>query len=121
MANDKPQGKWLLYLEDVPIVDGTGECTMTTPINPLKLKKQVENMMMASSMASEPYTRRFVNKSHSYSTEYSEKMSSSSTIRKSSSESSLNRVKRDRAMVIRPESLTDNDGKKTNIVFMVNF
>lgn len=106
-------------MEDVPIVDGTGECHLVnTPINPLKLKKQVESLMMAPSMSSEPYTRRYVNKSHAYSTEYSEKLSSSSTIRKSSSDS-LNRVKRDRAMVIRPESLIDNDGKKTNIVFMV--
>lgn len=54
--------------------------------------------------------------------EYREKMSPSySSDSKSSESTKLNRVRRDRAMKVKPESLVDKDGKKTNIVYMVRY
>lgn len=64
----------------------------------------------------EPALLRRTNKSHNFaiyqkSSSYEEKHSNESSV--------LNRVKRDRAMIIRADKLVDSDGKKTNIVTMV--
>lgn len=67
-------------------------------------------------------TMKRPNKTHSI-IEYREKLSSFSSEKKPSNDetsSSLNRVRRDRSMIIRAEKLTDKDGKKTNIVSMVS-
>lgn len=116
-------------MEERPIVEGNGECTVSDElVNPLNLKK-LEKMasLMASSLTTDPALLRTtrVNKSHSF-VEYREKTSqsekSSSSEKKSSSdENILNRVRRDRSMIIRAEKLIDKDGKKTNIVSMVSF
>lgn len=55
-------------------------------------------------------------KSSHYST--SSSLSSSSSSSSPSSSSSLNRVRRDRSMIIKAERLTDKDGKKSDIVYM---
>lgn len=122
VGNDKPQGKWLLYLESIPIVEGSGECTVADrQVNPLDLKIKEPEMasFMAASLREDPALMKR-NKSHSYSVEYSEKSSHSVSSEKIAKEENLlNRIKRDRSMIIRAEKLTDNDGKKTNIVSMV--
>ncbi|CRK96534.1 CLUMA_CG009900, isoform A, partial [Clunio marinus] len=122
VGNDKPLGKWLLYLEEMPIVESStgGECEIEDRfINPLKLEKklQAENLMTAE-MIDTSLSGKRLNKSHSY-IEYRDKSSFSSQEKKTVyEESSLNRVKRDRAMIIRAEKLTDSDGKSTNTVTM---
>lgn len=125
VGNDKPQGKWLLYLESIPIVEGTGggECTVADRfVNPLNLKiqEQPENFM-APALLQDPALMKPLNRSHSFA-EYREKSSSSiSSFEKKTSneETALNRIRRDRSMIIRAEKLVDEDGKKTNIVSMV--
>uniref|UniRef100_U5EVI2 Putative vitronectin receptor alpha subunit n=1 Tax=Corethrella appendiculata TaxID=1370023 RepID=U5EVI2_9DIPT len=119
VANDKEQGKWLLYLEDKPIIEaaGGGDCQLKNMsfINPLRLTKK-SFMTEIPELAPEAYARRNLNKSTTFTGESSEKSTSFSKF--SSSSSTLNRVKRDRSMIIRAESLTDKDGKKKDIVHM---
>lgn len=130
VGNDKPQGKWLLYLEGLPVVESTGgangECTTETiHMNPLKLNyKPSNNSRMSAPLMEDPALVKRPNKSYAFAREYREKISSSyvsSSDKKSSSgdEGILNRVKRDRAKIIKPEKLVDRDGKKSNIVSMV--
>lgn len=120
VANDKEQGKWLLYLEDKPFIEGGGggECEVKSDsiFNPLNLAKGSKNGDVLN-LAPEEY-RRFanVNKTVSVTGTSSEKVGFS----KFSGSSSLNRVRRDRAMIIRAEKLIDKDGKKTEIVHMVS-
>lgn len=125
MGNDKALGKWLLYLEELPIVEGTGggECTVADRwINPLHLKiREQPASLMAPALIQDPALMKRPNRTHSFA-EYREKSSSSisSSEKKSSNdETVLNRVRRDRSMIIRAEKLVDEDGKKTNIVSMV--
>lgn len=122
VGNDKPQGKWLLYLEDSPIIEGAGGgiCKLidsSNPINPLKLSRKAQEIMSLHSapLTDEPLLLRRSNKSYNFAM-----YQKSSSFEKQSNESSaLNRVKRDRAMIIRADKLVDSDGKKTNIVTMV--
>lgn len=72
--------------------------------------------MLAAPIMEEPALLRRTNKSSNFAIY----QKTSSSYEKESSESSvLNRVKRDRAMIIRADKLVDSDGKKTNIVTMV--
>lgn len=117
VANDKTQGKWLLYLEDRPYIEGGGggECEVKTEniFNPLKIAKGSKNSD-ALNILSEDYRHyATLNKTVSLSGESSEYSSLSSSI-------SLNRVQRDRAMIIRAENFIDTDGEKTEIVTMVS-
>lgn len=123
VGNDKAQGKWLLYLEDVPFVEGGGggECQVITPnsVNPLNLvRKPIEANMMSAALMDEPALLKRTNRSHSFAMQYRQKESS---VEKQLNESAvLNRVRRDRSMIIRADKLVDADGKKSNIVTMVN-
>lgn len=125
VGNDKPQGKWLLYLEELPIVEGTGggDCTVAGHgVNPLNLKiKEPASSFMAPALMQDPALMKRINKSHMFATEYREKSSSAFSEEKKteSGEVTLNRVRRDHSMIIRAEKLVDKDGKKTNIVSMV--
>lgn len=125
MGNDKPQGKWLLYLEAIPTVDSTGggECTIAERyVNPLKLKnkeKKLDSLIAPASMQ-EPALMKRSNRTHTF-MEYREKSSSSQEKITTNEAIVPNRVRRDQAMVIRAEKLIDQDGKKTNIVSMVSF
>lgn len=121
VANNKEKGKWLLYLEDKVEIEGvTGECS-TDAINPLGLPKRTNLMDFANEPAQLMDYRSYIakmNKSQLLSAESSEKRSINA---KQSSGSILNRVRRDHAVIIRAERLVDKDGKKTDIVKMVNF
>lgn len=78
VANDKEQGKWLLYLEEKPFIEGGGggECEVKSDniFNPLKLAKGSKNGDVLN-LAPEEY-RRFanVNKTISVTGESSEKV-----------------------------------------------
>lgn len=120
VANDKEKGKWLLYLEDKPIIDGAsgGVCAISPPslVNPLKLPRKL-NLLSPNEPAQLLDYRSIVgNKSYHFVAASSEK---NKLVSDKASSSSLNRVKRDRSMVIRAERLVDKDGKKTDIVNMV--
>lgn len=122
VANDKQKGKWLLYLEDKIKVEGvSGEC-VTDAINPLGLAKRPQ----LTDFANEPAELRIdyrsvfskMNKSQSVLAEGSDKRSKYT---KHSSSSTLNRVRRDHAVIIRAERLVDKDGNKKDTVNMVNY
>lgn len=110
----------------MPVVESTssGECTVSKElVNPLKLKAHAEAASLTSPvMLQDPAFIKRSNKSHTFAMEYREKSSSSfsSTEKKASNEENvLNRVRRDRSMIIRADKLVDVDGKKTNTVTMV--
>lgn len=112
VANDKPQGKWLLYLEQVPQVESTngGDCEYQSDIfNPLKLKQKPRELYEQQHIGETATASRLrANKTLLLMGESSERTAERT-----------NRVKRDRAMIIRPEKLTDDKGKESNIVHMV--
>lgn len=122
VANDKEKGKWLLYLEDKIVIEnvGGGEC-LVDHINPLKLPKQPKLSEFADEPAQLMDYRSFIaarhNKTQFLLGESSEKKA---TGNKYDSGNTLNRIKRDHAVVIRAERLIDKDGKKHDIVNMVN-
>lgn len=115
VMNNKEQGKWLLYLEDKPLIqngNGGGKCDIDDKyINPLKLEKR-EIMDALVQEPPQAFTRRNFNSSAASYT--SNEKSSYSKF----SSASQNRVKRDRTMIVRAEPLIDKDGKKTEIVHM---
>ena len=126
VGNDKPLGKWLLYLEDLPVIEATGggDCSVVgRAVNPLNLKnKEQASSFMAPALTQDPALMRRINKSHLFAMEYRGKSPSSSAEEKKSEtedKTVVNRVRRDHSMIIRAEKLTDKDGKKTNIVSMV--
>ena len=86
-------------------------------MNPLNLKKKssVIGELMESPELSMRMSR---NKSVTFSSEYNKETYSKSS---TSSSSVLNRVRRDRSMIIRAERLVDKDGKKHDVVHMVSF
>lgn len=122
VANDKEKGKWLLYLEDKPTFTGAGigECSdiPTNLINPLNLPIKPKTMGLIEPDQVDFHSASLLNsnKSQTVIGESSEKKAFDSM---KSTGSPLNRVKRDRAVVIRAERLIDKDGKKTDIVNMV--
>lgn len=123
VANDKEQGKWLLYLEEAPIIDGADEnsiCNIlpSNAVNPLKLLKRPKMMELFNSDAEYIKTDDSrINKTHNFVAESSEKLTLSTP---KYSGAHLNRVKRDRAVLIRAESLVDKDGKRAEMVTMVS-
>lgn len=99
---------------------GSGECKVlpSEAVNPLGLSlRPSENRMMAEALMEDPGLMKYANKSRTFALQYRQK---ESTFEKQANESAtLNRVKRDRSMIIRADKLVDGDGKKTNIVTMV--
>lgn len=119
----------MLYLEDVPTIEpfDSGTCTIDkTLVNPLELKdppiesSEMSAMRMAPAESSVPYSRH-INRTQFYSMKSSSisQKKSISTEQQSSTSNHVRR-KRDRAMVIRPEKLTDQEGKIMNTVVMVD-
>jgi integrin alpha 7 len=125
VGNDKPLGKWLLYLEDTPLIEGAGggDCAVqnfTETVNPLHLDKRPQGIaLMSEPLMEDPVLLRRSNKSHTI-TQYKQKVTYEEKSSTTNENSILNRVKRDRSMIIRSDKLVDSDGKKTNIVTMVS-
>lgn len=102
VANNKPQGKWLLYLEDVPTVEsqGGGSCTMLPgQVNPLELPPRPG---LEETSWEEIAPRG----------QYSSQMNGTQDI------PSRSRRKREQEMIVRPEAYTDKEGRKHQVVFM---
>lgn len=124
VANDKEKGKWLLYLaERIGIEGATGECS-SNDINPLGLEKRPkEDGLLAENEPAEYMDYRSymakLNKSHSLLAESSEKQRTAMPT-KGSSSSSLNRVRRDHAVILKAEPLIGADGKSRETVNMVS-
>lgn len=108
----------------MPIVEGGGggSCEVITTnvnaINPLNLSRRPlsNKQMMAEPLIDDPTlmkhpSNRFAFSHKQKELSYEKQMNESAT---------LNRFKRDRSMIIRADKLVDSDGKKTNIVTMVN-
>lgn len=127
VANDKPQGKWLLYLEDRPTIEGGGggECDLQTNgaiFNPLQLQRTSVVASQIADLQPMKYSRLVnMNKTVSISASSIDAADGKSEFAKLTAAPQMNRVKRDRAMIIRPERLVDKDGKKTDVVNMVSF
>lgn len=123
VANDKEKGKWLLYLAEPVSIEGvTGECS-SNDINPLNLEKRPrEDGLLADNEPAEYMDYRSymskLNKSHAVIAESSEKQRSI-TPTKGSSSSSLNRVRRDHAVILKAEPLMGMDRKIRETVRMV--
>ncbi|CAG5046011.1 unnamed protein product [Parnassius apollo] len=121
VASDSQQGKWLLYPEDLPTVDGeadqnNGECFLSDgEINPLKLTMRpgaieplLENLEMDPflttgklSVRSDEKTSNRTRKLTEYSTAYE------------------NKVRRKRENdVVKAEAYTDKDGQRKHVVNM---
>lgn len=112
VANDKPKGKWLLYLEEEPKIEsaGGGECYVKdNDVNPLRLKKHFRKEL-DTLQPPEPMIRAPFNKSYTFND--NKEIESEINI--------LNRIKRDRSMVIKAESLRDSYGKRTDVVHLVS-
>lgn len=125
VANDKDKGKWLLYLaEQIGIEGVTGECS-SNDINPLQLEKRPkEDGLLAENEPAEYMDYRSymakLNKSHALIAESSEKQRpAAATPTKGSSSSTLNRVRRDHAVILKAEPLIGADGKSRETVAMV--
>ncbi|XP_059476549.1 integrin alpha-PS1 isoform X2 [Neocloeon triangulifer] len=93
VANNKPQGKWLLYMDEKPTVEsiGGGECRMSYgQVNPLNLTSRpgMEDPMDSLILDSPP-----------------ERILFDST-----------RRKRDTEMVLRPEAITDKEGRRRSVI-----
>lgn len=125
VANEKEKGKWLLYLDDKPIIEGAGggECSQESMgfFNPLKLQRNPKAIDLLEPAELFDY-RSFSlvgNKSQNFMAKGSEKSAEDGLPTKAPA-IALNRVKRDRAVVLHAERLVDKDGKKTDIVNMVS-
>lgn len=124
VANDKEKGKWLLYLaEQIGIEGVTGECS-SSDINPLLLEKRPkEDGLLAENEPAAYMDLRSMmaklNKSHTIIAESSEKQRMA-TQEKGSASSSLNRVRRDHAVILKAEPLIGADGKSRETVNMVS-
>ncbi|KAL0883105.1 hypothetical protein ABMA27_016566 [Loxostege sticticalis] len=121
VAADGAQGKWLLYPEDVPTVDGeadqsNGECFISeNQINPLKLTQRpgvaepyLENLEM------DPFLR-----SGKLSVSSSEKQHNETKRVFESSSAYENKVRRRRESdIVKAEAYTDKDGQRKQVVNM---
>lgn len=120
VANDKEKGKWLLYLADRITIEGaSGECSVED-INPLNLPKRPKLMDLANEPAELMDFRSYMAKMNHSQAVFAESSEKRPVHSKAAGGSVLNRVRRDRAVIIRAERLVDKDGKKTDIVSMVS-
>ncbi|KAK9719907.1 Integrin alpha [Popillia japonica] len=104
VANDKPQGKWLLYLEEMPIIEG-GECFAypSYAINPLNLTGKIDGI--GNTAESQIMPLRYPNMP-----DYN--------FTPASIPPPLTRRKRDAEFVVTPKEIIASDGKKRKIVVM---
>lgn len=123
VASDGDATKWLLYLEEKPIIEGVGgDCSADSLsfVNPLNLRRKPVILDVLGTEPTSEYSRDSLspttNKSYTVFAESSEKTTST----KHSIGSQLNRVRRKRNMPVKAERLVDSDGKKTDIVHMVS-
>lgn len=124
VANDKEKGKWLLYLtESIVIERPTGvefQCS-TNDINPLNLEKlnKQESFIINKPAEYMDYRSYMVkmNKSQSSIDGNADKFPINT---KQSSSSTLNRVRRDHAVILKAEPLIGADGKSRKTVNMVS-
>ncbi|KAK3914130.1 Integrin alpha-PS1 [Frankliniella fusca] len=104
VANNKPQGKWLLYLEDVPSVEsqGGGSCTMKPgQVNPLNLRQR-------PGLEETSWDDISLRGGHIHSSLSNSSQNNQSKIRR----------RREQEMIVRPEAYIDKEGKKHQVVFM---
>ncbi|XP_073832470.1 multiple edematous wings isoform X3 [Musca autumnalis] len=117
--------KWLLYLEEMPIIDNVrqGECFVSSEyVNPLKLQSKSKTNLVVDDLllGPAPYMMRPFNKTQFAHRMYMEKSSYSSskqevTQEESSSGGILNRLRRDTlTRIIRPERFMDFRGDHKN-------
>ncbi|XP_075155333.1 multiple edematous wings isoform X2 [Haematobia irritans] len=116
--------KWLLYLEETPIIDNVrqGECFVSSEyVNPLKLTTKSKTNLIVDDLllGPAPYMMRPLNKSQFAHRTYMEKSSYSSSKQEISSEDAnsgfLNRLRRDTlTRIIRPERFMDIRGDHKN-------
>ncbi|PSN29549.1 Integrin alpha-PS1, partial [Blattella germanica] len=108
VANNRPQGKWLFYLEDRPVVEaqGGGECFIPeSQVNPLNLARRPgmeEHPLEALTLPGGPLLSTLDSPEPTENTENSE----------------TRRRKRDVEMIVRAETYVDKSGNKHEVVNM---
>lgn len=148
VANDKAQGKWLLYLEEKPTVEGAngGDCEApadSNAFNPLGLLRRPPAVFGASSSSGGVVTageapaslRMLEEATDDADIDGARLFGASMRFGRGGSRSDHDahennattpstfrgrRIRRDRSMVIKAERLVDKDGKKSDIVNMVS-
>lgn len=132
VANDKEQGKWLLYPEDLPQIEGGGGGTCSIigegAVNPLNLERKPTIVM--SQLMEEPIgvpdslrqkSGQLRNRTYTESSSrYQEKTTSISSSKEETGSSTLNRVRRDMEKIIKAEKLVDSNGNSKFVVTMVS-
>lgn len=116
--------KWLLYLEEMPVIDNVrqGECFVASEyVNPLKLTTKSKTNLVVDDLllGPAPYMMRPLNKTHFANRSYMEKSTyNKQQINNEDSSSSygiLNRLRRDTlTRIIRPERFMDFRGDQKN-------
>lgn len=120
VASENAQGKWLLYPEDVPTVDGeadqsNGECFITEKeINPLNLTSRPGTF--------EPYLENleinpFMSTGKISVNSYEKQQNQSKVVELSTAKENKVRRKRD-SDVVKAEAYTDKDGQRKHVVNM---
>ncbi|KAG8229480.1 hypothetical protein J437_LFUL010054 [Ladona fulva] len=124
VANNKPQGKWLLYLEEEPTVEaeGGGECyTTENQVNPLKLKVRPgfnETPFETPTHAGVRDASAPGQGSVGGNWDTNDDTPSELNTIQEPPKKKKNRGKRDTEMVVRPEAIVDKEGRRTNVVTM---
>ncbi|XP_063536455.1 integrin alpha-PS1 isoform X1 [Cydia strobilella] len=122
VASENAQGKWLLYPEDVPTVDGeadqsNGECFIAeTEVNPLKLTKRPGTPEPILENLEEDPFRTSGKLSVSSSEKYNESSYKNVIQYSSATENKVRRKREDN--IIKAEAYTDKDGHRKNVVNM---
>lgn len=128
VVTDEKEGKWLLYPEELPQIEGGGGGTCSIvgdgSVNPLKLERKP--MVMMSKLMEEPVPDalkqrpgQLRNKTYESSSRYQQKSVSVSSSKEETSSSSLNRVRRSTENVVKAEKLVDSNGNSKYVVTMV--
>ncbi|XP_071446046.1 integrin alpha-PS1 isoform X1 [Hetaerina americana] len=132
VANNKPQGKWLLYLEEEPTIEsrGGGQCDMIAgQVNPLGLKVRqglnetpLETPSRAgvkdSSFSEGGERQGTVTGTWDEDEEEEDSFEEDENEEENIIEDGKKRSKRDTEMVLRPEAIIDKDGRRTDVVTM---
>ncbi|XP_077299623.1 multiple edematous wings isoform X2 [Arctopsyche grandis] len=107
IANNKDQGKWLFYLDGIPIVEGDGVCT-TKNANPLGLNPKPSSKDAPPANLVQPHFATKSNNRYMETSNYTSRQNVQSEVR----------LKRDVEMVVKPEAYVDKDGTRRPIINM---
>jgi len=111
VENGKPVGKWLLYMDETPLVDGEGECFMNPKqVNVLSLPQR-PNFTEPSFNHSQRHWPSPTLSDIADADDAENELEASAAVARNST-----RRKRQSSVIITPEAITDNEGKTRQVV-----